>query len=510
MKRTDRQVRGMSIRVKFTLLTIGILALTIFSVYLLVSTRLEPYSISRKQLQFREEIAMIQEAAEENFSEDSIVALEKKIRGTNVETVIVANWTGTPYLVFATSYNLSERLSYLESILNGTKEDPELNIMEQTEDYLMCRGFNRKMGYDQLDCIGYADENILYYMMMPLESIHSSVVLFSRFLLMAGVGAIIAGGILIYLVTSTMTKPILKLAELSGEMADLRFDVRYEGNSRDEIGELGENFNHMSDSLNRAITDLRNANRQLEADLREKEEIDERRRLFLSNVSHELKTPIALIQGYAEGLQEGITEDPESTAFYCDVIVDEAQKMNQIVRRLLNLDEIESGQMEVHPEVFDLAELIRGIAGSTKMLAGDKAAELRIDLPHSIPVDADQFMVETILQNYLSNAWHYVSDPGTVTISSVDGKPGCVILSVHNTGDPIPEEDIEHIWDKFYKVDKARTRSYGGSGIGLSIVKAIINAHHTRCGVINRDGGVDFWFELRKGSPEENEYGVME
>ena len=510
----ERRTKGLPIRFKYTFLFIVTLAVVISAVYLLVGMGLEPYAIRQKQSQMREQIALIAACAADDFSEESLVELEKTVRGSNVETVVIDNLQGTPYLAYATNFHHSERMNLLKALFDEGAEEEGMEIREKTESYMICRGYNNRMGNDQIDCVGYVGDEVFYFMTMPLESIHYSVILFRNFLLAVGLVGILFGGVLIYVVTSSLTRPILKLAEISDQMADLRFDVRYEGKETDEIGVLGENINHLSHSLNMAISDLRQANKQLARDLKEKEEIDERRRQFLSNVSHELKTPIALIQGYAEGLSAGVTVDPESTEFYCDVIQDEAQKMNQIVKRLLNLDEIESGHMSMMPEPFNLAELVREVAESTRMLAGEKKAELVVDLPEEIPVKADQFMIESVVQNYMSNAWHYVSDPGRVEIGS-RRQGNMVQITVFNTGEAIPREDIGHIWDKFYKVDKARTRSYGGSGIGLSLVKAVMTAHESRCGVNNRRDGVEFWFELpldRTGRPEStgSDYGHME
>ena len=191
----------------------------------------------------------------------------------------------------------------------------------------------------------------------PLESIRESVTLSNKFLAGVGALAVIAGAILMYFVTRNLTKPILKLAALSEQMAELDFSVRYPGGKKDEIGILGDSMNHMSEKLQYTIEELKKANGQLEKDIEEKDRIDERRQEFISNVSHELKTPIALIQGYSEGLKDDVNDDPESRDFYCDVIIDEAKKMNHIVKRLLNLGEIESGGMKLTLEAVSYTHL---------------------------------------------------------------------------------------------------------------------------------------------------------
>ena len=219
------------------------------------------------------------------------------------------------------------------------------------------------------------------------------------------------------------------------------------------------------------------------------------RKEFLSNVSHELKTPIALIQGYAEGLQECINDDAESRNFYCDVIIDEAGKMNRMVKKLLTLNRLEFGNQKVVMERFDIVSLINGVVQSSEIMLQQKGVTLRMEKLEPVFVWADEFDIEEVFTNYFSNALNHVDFEKIVEVKVVKNEKK-VRVSVFNTGQQIPEEDIDKIWIKFYKVDKARTREYGGSGIGLSIVKAIMESLHQQYGVKNWDNGVEFWFEL--------------
>ena len=205
--------------------------------------------------------------------------------------------------------------------------------------------------------------------------------------------------------------------------------------------------------------------------------------------------PIALIQGYAEGLKEGINDDPESTEFYCDVIIDEAGKMNRMVKNLLTLNQLEFGTDEVEFERFDIVKLVKGVIASCDILIQQVNANVDFIADETAYVWADEFKTEQVVRNYLTNAIHHVGNEKRIEVKivSMDGK---VCVSVFNSGKPIPEEDVPKLWDKFYKVDKAHTREYGGNGIGLSIVKAIMESFHQGYGVKNYDNGVEFWFEL--------------
>ncbi len=501
-ERNRAEKKGMSIRVQFTLIIIGVLTFVIVALCLINATYLERYATSRKQKQILEAVGTIGNCVETDFDDDTVVELDRVVKNGNMDILVVKNAQWVPQIVYASDLNQQINVGQLLSYLYGNMPDlTDVDIYEETDDYIVYKGFDTHLGGYQMTCIGHLDD-VGYIMTTPLESLRESARLSNQFLIYIGIAAVLLGALLVYLVTGRLTKPVKELSQISRQMAELNFDARYTGKQKNEIGVLGQNMNYMSESLHRVIDELRSANAQLEKDLEEKDRIDEMRRVFLSNVSHELKTPIALIQGYAEGLRDGITDDPENMEFYCDVIVDEAQKMNQIVRRLLNLDEIESGEMQLVREMFNLSEMIRGVLQSTKMMAEECGCEMVVQVEPEIYVYADEFMIEEVFQNYMTNAYHYVSRPGVITVSTVL-EENRVVVSVHDTGTPIPEEDLEQIWDKFYKVDKARTRSYGGSGIGLSIVKAIIHNHHSRCGVINRDGGVDFWFELERLSEEE-------
>ena len=259
---------------------------------------------------------------------------------------------------------------------------------------------------------------------------------------------------------------------------------------------LGQNFNIMAEKLEETVTELKNANAELQQDIEKKEKIETMRTEFIGNVSHELKTPIALIQGYAEGLKEGISDDPESRVFYCDVIIDEADKMNQLVKNLLTLNQLEYGE-EFTYERFDIIELIQGILQSNEIIIQQKEAEVKMHADSCVFVWGDALKVEQVIRNYLSNALNHVALERVIDIRvEKDETREKARITVFNTGEQIPEEDLKQIWGKFYKVDKARTREYGGHGIGLSIVKAIMESFHQDFGVVNYENGVAFWFEL--------------
>ena len=412
----------------------------------------------------------------------------------NMSLIVVDKDFNLLALTSTSNYNL------MMARLNGYIIDLEYpeNILRQTEHYTIQKKNEAKLSIEYLEMWGDLNSGGYFMIRIPVSSIRINARISNTFMLYISLAAMVIGGILIMLISRRFARPIRELTDLSRRMAELDFDARYTSGGSDEIGQLGEHFNTMSETLERTISELKSANNQLQSDIERKEKTDQMRREFLANVSHELKTPIALIQGYAEGLDECVNDDEESRRFYCEVIMDEASKMSSLVGKLMTLNQLEFGNDRLEMTRFDIALLIRGKIQSTGILAQQSNAEVIYEGRDSVFVWGDEFKVEEVLTNYLSNAFHHIDGERRIIIREQE-LDKVVRISVFNTGDPIPQEDIDHIWEKFYKVDKARTREYGGSGVGLSIVKAIMDAMHQQYGVINHSDGVEFWFELDEG-----------
>lgn len=377
-------------------------------------------------------------------------------------------------------------------------------IIEKTTQYVIERVVDRKSQMEYLSIVGFFEDGTNFIARTSLESIEENARLSSRLLLYIGFVGTIAGGFIIWLLTKKITKPIEELSDISEKMSELDFEAKYQGKSNTEIGVLGKNINKLSEVLEQTISELKNANNELRRDIAQKEEIDEMRKDFLSNVSHELKTPIALIQGYAEGILDGIEDgDKELREYYCNVIVDETAKMNRMVRQLMTLNQLEFGNAVVTMERFDIVEMIRNYVQSAGVMIQQKEVTVSVQEEKPIYVWGDEFGIEEVVTNYFTNALNHVNIEKRIDIQFRELDERRVRISVFNTGEPIPEESIPHLWEKFYKIDKARTRAYGGSGVGLSIVKAILDAHHQEYGVNNYNNGVEFWFTLDKSDYKE-------
>ena len=472
---------------------IGLLACMVVALLVINMTFLEPYYIQNKEKSFREMYETLNQVAQDQSYSDEEVSSDvaKQAERNNLSFLIIDETTGNKYTnVYNQEMLFNQLLGY---VINQSQQNAE--ILESTDAYQMLQAKDPWNETEYLVMWGNFEDGSQFLMRSPLESMRESAAISNRFLIYIGSVLILAAGALVWYFSKKLTDPIRELANLSDQMANLDFEAKYTSGGKNEIGELGANFNRMSSRLESTISELKKANNSLLKDIEQKEKMEEMRNEFLGNVSHELKTPIALIQGCAEGLKDGVNDDAESRDFYCDVIMDEAMKMNQMVKNLLTLNQLEFGDEDISFERFDLAALIRGVLQSMEILA--QQDELKIIFRQESPVYvwADEFKTEQVVRNYVSNAFHHASGDKVIEVKiQKEGKKART--SVFNTGTPIPEEDLKHIWEKFYKVDKAHTREYGGNGIGLSIVKAIMESFHQEYGVKNYDNGVEFWFEL--------------
>lgn len=378
---------------------------------------------------------------------------------------------------------------------NGASETRD--ILYQSDKYTVQKVYDSRLLDDYIELWGTLDNGNFILIRTPIQGIKDNVHISNTFITYIGIVTLVIGIIAAFVLSSYISKPIKQLSNIAERMSELDFDIKYNGKDKGEIGLLGKSMNNMSQKLEENISQLKTANLELQRDIDKKEKLEKMRTDFLSNVSHELKTPIALIQGYAEGLKEGITDDPESMDFYCSVIMDEAAKMNNMVKRLLTLNQIEFGEDELVMERFDINELVKSVVNANELRATQKNLSITYDILDSpLYVWADEYKVEEVVTNYLSNAINHCCNENIIKIKVGHIDKDNVRVSVFNTGNNIPEADIEHIWEKFYKVDKARTREYGGNGIGLSIVKAIVESMGKTCGVNNLSDGVEFWFDL--------------
>ena len=486
-----------SIKRQFAFIFIGMLAGTIMLCWFINTTFLEKFYIQNKKAAIYDAYDKLNTVVNngDTISEEFAIEIEKICGRYNISVIIID--MDSEVMISRGNDTAILKQQLYDKIFgpNLNTEDVEFFDGEDGTSYVLQNVMDQRTNSRYLEMWGMMGTGKFFMIRSPIESIQESVKIANRFLAYVGIFAVIASGIIIWFVSKKVTEPIMELTEISDKISHLDFEVKYSGKSKNEVALLGANINKLSAALETTISELKIANNELKKDIERKEQIDEMRKEFLSNVSHELKTPIALIQGYAEGLKEGINDDLDSKDFYCDVIMDESAKMNNMVKKLLTLNELEFGNDKITMERFDVVSLISNYIQSAQILTRQNGVNVKFDVTEPVYVWADEFKTEEVFMNYFTNAVNYAQEPKEIEVKIVQLEK-TVRVSVYNTGAPIPEEAMERIWDKFYKVDKARTREYGGSGVGLSIVKAVMNSMNQKFGVNNRENGVEFWFEL--------------
>lgn len=333
----------------------------------------------------------------------------------------------------------------------------------------------------------------------PIAAIEQSIAILNEFLLMILILFFILAWLGATRFANYFSRPIIALQQMTNRMIQFDFSQRWMDPRTDELGHLGKNMNKLMSIIGQFIEELRGKNELLESELKRKTGMEQMQKQFVSNVSHELKTPIALIQGYAEGLRQNVHEDAESRNEYCEVIMDEARKMNDLVRELLLLSQLESDHAALNVMSFNIWDCIETAVSRLRSLYADRGITFELEFQEGTQlVYGDISRINQVLTNYLSNAIFFLNDRKLVRVGTT-AMEDRVRIYVFNTGPHIPEHEMDLIWTRFYKVDKARTRGEGGTGLGLSIVKRIMNLHQMAFGADNAEDGVTFWFELPKG-----------
>ena len=363
-------------------------------------------------------------------------------------------------------------------------------VTTETDDKKDDKGF--------LCLVGLVSEDTEYLIArMPFTFMTQNSTFNSFFLMIASLLTLLICLTIGYVISRQFTRPLIQMGEVADSMARLDFSKKYEGTGLDEIGNLGRSINLLSEHLEEAISELKQSNKQLEEEIKEKEKIDAMRREFIVNASHELKTPIALIQGYAEGLRLGVAENAEDREYYCETIADEAGRMNTLVMQLLNLSKLELGRESTELNELDLNELFDTAVRKTEVLWSEKHQQIDLGVVNARMI-SDENLISQVIMNYLTNAIRYAPEGGKIRLYAAEEPDKAVTFTVWNEGEGLAEDELQKIWEKFYRTDKARSRESGGTGIGLSIVKAIAETLHAYCGAENRDNGIAFWFRVPK------------
>jgi len=365
------------------------------------------------------------------------------------------------------------------------REIEHLKIQDSNTNYSFSIYYNEVNNSNFLRLIYILNNKKILLMESPVEIINTSAKFNLAFYLYISIITIFLGGIFSYIFAKRFTKPIIMLNNQAKSIANLEFDNKFIMENEDEIGTLGKNMNYLSNTLEETIN-------KLNKDINEKIKLENLRKTFIANISHEFKTPIALIRGYSEGILYNINENKDD---YINIIIDETEKMDRLVKELLELSDMESGKTNLILENIDLSSLLDEILYKYNKIFRDNQIIITTNKNDIINVNADKNKIEEVITNFINNALKHIDEKKELTFSINEYK-NKIKLSVFNSGLNIPEEFIEEIWTSFYKVDQGRNRESGSTGLGLYIVKVIMDHHNGNYGINNLPNGVEFYFEL--------------
>lgn len=418
----------------------------------------------------------------------------------------------------------------------------------------------------------------------PMSSIQASIWQIRRLIMLAALGAVGVATILSFILSKTISTPLVQMKKVAEDMAEGDFTSRIEIKSKDEVGSLGKSLNHLSEALQNNISALSQEKNQLQKvllsmtdgvitfdannqvlmanpqaqqlfqkdidkgqdylkkiyplldeckniqrpiqkevkldgniisvkliplngeeeqevlsviqDVTMERKLEDLRRKFVSNVSHELRTPLTYLQGYTEALLDGMAQEPEEKNRYLNIILEETLRLRRLVDELLDLSLIEGGHFTLNKEKTSLQKLIARVMHKLYPLSEEKELQLISDVEELPLVKIDEDRVEQVLINLIDNAIRHSPEGGAVKIQAKHHNNG-ILVAIKDQGGGIPEEELPFVWERFYKVDKARTRNTSGTGLGLAIAKNIIELHGGRIGVKNsKTRGAIFYFYL--------------
>lgn len=338
------------------------------------------------------------------------------------------------------------------------------------------------------------------FAMTSLQPVDEAMLVLKDYYVYALIVVFIVIILLSFYYSKIIAKPLIKINRVTRKMANFDFSEKLPVSSDDEIGGLSSSINKLSVNLKDRIDKLHVANEKLQQDIEKERQLENTRKEFISGVSHELKTPLSVIRSFAEGIQDGVSKD---TTYYTDVILEETDKMNRLIVEMLELAKLESGTYKLEIDTFSIGELIHQVYTKLSFSIEEKNLQVNMDVDSNILVQANHSRIEQVVVNLLSNAIRYTPDGEQVQIRLLEDEDK-VKIEIENNGTPIPEESLNRIWDRFYRLDASRSRHTGGTGLGLSIVKNILDLHHANYGVYNKEDGVVFYFDLQKQKIDDN------
>jgi len=403
-------------------------------------------------------------------------------------------------IIYSSSKLLESNQHYLDIYqFDSPLELSKSNLKNNYNSYIVYEAKNSLSNTESLHlATSFKFENDVYYIILEktmtnINSIINGIILF---LLICLIPMSLVSSIIVTKVSSFIISPIVELSDISEEIANFKFDTPVNIRTNDEIGNLAQNMQILSMELKSKIEELESQNILLEESLKEKDKNSKIQREFISNVSHELRTPITLILGYSEALKMDIDEQTKQE--YMDIIISESHKMNNLISDMLDISRLQSGDKQLIKERFNFSELLNKIIQKHQITFNNNNISFTSSILENSNIYGDKSKLELVISNFITNSVRYVDDKKEIKMYLLE-ESNKYIFKIYNTSKPLDKDDIKKIWGSFYKVDKAHSREKGGTGIGLYLVKTILELHNFEYGVKNINEGVEFYIEIPKG-----------
>ncbi len=332
--------------------------------------------------------------------------------------------------------------------------------------------------------------------LQPLNDVLAYISTYMKYIILAGIVFMM---VFAFILSKLITKPLLHINSAAKKMAELNFSEKLPVRRSDEIGVLSSSLNTMSEKLESTLFDLGQVNSKLTVELKKEKQLEEMRRHFIADSSHELKTPLGIISSYTERLQDKLLLEDSDKAYMTNctmIILDESRKMDKLIVDMNELSKLESQTYKIILTEFNLTELVASVLHKFELMIEDNELQLMTHFTKDLcEITGDIRRIEQVLTNFIINAIRYSSEKGKIIVTVDYDEAHNVLFSIENTCEPFSIKDSEKLWDRFYRVDKSRSRKSGGSGLGLAIVKIILELHGFAYGVSNTEDGVLFYFK---------------
>lgn len=480
-----------SLRYKLILLSVGVLALYYVLVALFSILFMEPYYLHRVEQTLVNAYYTLTDL--EEFDVNVVSQLEE----SNL-TFMIAD-IDTMEIVYNSQMPDHFAQDYMRRLLPGIRDQTLTTGASYTinsDEMLQHTTSGVTLSTTRRVTLGGITEDYIIDISTSYASISQATDISLKFSLVVGLLVMIMAVVAFSRMSSLVIQPVTQITEVANQIAHLDFSQKCDVSDKGEIGIMAQSINTMSDFMQSHIAQLETANQQLLADIEAKKAQDEARKNLVSNLSHDLKTPIGLIAGYADGLRSGMVKTEEEVKEYCDVICDESDRMMTMILKMMELFRLESGTVDLEIEEFDLADLLNYVVEIFNIEVERAHMDFSADYDDGLYIRSDYFSVEQIITNYMQNAVSHMGAGNTLHVSVQDVGESYRV-NVFNSAEHLTLDEMHRIWDSFYRLDKSRT-SRKQSGLGLSIVRSNMELLGGAYGVENAEGGVIFWAEFQK------------